>query len=136
MSQHSSLKLKALSGRHRNVLKRYERIKKLQQGERWQDGMSAYGLPKVKSVKVKVKKAKAAGPKAEGAEGAAHQARRPGPTPPPQGPRVRGLIFRGVEAPAPGRGRCGRGNPVCLQGYYDPVGDSKNHPAGGGSGVK
>jgi len=71
MSQHSSLKLKALSGRHRNVLKRYERIRKLQQDERWQDGMSAYGLPKVKSVKVKVKKAKAAGPKAEGAEGAA-----------------------------------------------------------------
>ncbi|HNV86567.1 MAG TPA: small basic protein [Candidatus Omnitrophota bacterium] len=69
MSQHTSLKLKALSGRHRNVLKRYERIKKLKQDERWQDGMSAYGLPKVKSVKVKVKKAKA-GPKAEGAEGA------------------------------------------------------------------
>ena len=60
--------------RARNVLTRGERIKTLQNEERWPDGRSPYGLPKVKVIKLvvkKVKKAKEEEKPAEGAEGAA-----------------------------------------------------------------
>ncbi|MBI4549703.1 MAG: small basic protein [Candidatus Omnitrophica bacterium] len=69
MSQHSSLKERGFGTRHRNVLKRSERIKKLKAEDRWKPESNAFGLPKVKSMKVKVKKVKEA--KAEGAAGAA-----------------------------------------------------------------
>ncbi len=59
MSQHSSLKARGFGVKHRNVLKRFERIKKLKADGRWQDVMSPFGLPKIKSVKIKVKKIKA-----------------------------------------------------------------------------
>ena len=57
MSQHSSLRIDKVGSRHRNVLKRYERIEKLKGESRWTDNKSVYGLPKVKSQKMKVKKA-------------------------------------------------------------------------------
>ncbi len=60
MSQHSSLREIGFGVRHRNVLKRYERIKKLKVDGRWKEDMSVFGLPKVKSMKVKVKKIKEA----------------------------------------------------------------------------
>ncbi|MDD5084532.1 MAG: small basic protein [Candidatus Omnitrophica bacterium] len=66
MTQHSSLRGEGMGSRHRNVLKRYERIKKLREEEKWKEERSVFGLPKVKSIKVKVRKAKAA-EKAEGA---------------------------------------------------------------------
>lgn len=56
MSQHRSLKVDSVGVKHRNVLKRHERIKKLQDDNRWMDGNSVYNLPKIKSIKVKVKK--------------------------------------------------------------------------------
>jgi len=55
MSVHASLRGASVLVRHRNVLKRHERIKKLQGEERWEDGRSSYGLPKVRSIKIKVK---------------------------------------------------------------------------------
>ncbi len=58
MSQHSSLRVDSVGVRHRNVLKRLERIKKMQDEGRWQDKASIYNLPKIKSVKIKVKKVK------------------------------------------------------------------------------
>lgn len=70
MSQHSSLRSQALSGRHRNVLKRYEKVKRLKKEEIWRDGMSVFGLPKIKCVKMKVKKEKGGPKAAEGAESA------------------------------------------------------------------
>ena len=57
MSVHSSLSGGKKSGRHRNVLKRYERIQYLQDKELWPEGRSVLGLPKVKSIKFKMKKA-------------------------------------------------------------------------------
>lgn len=60
MSQHPSLRVDSVGARHRNVLKRFERIKKLQEQNKWQDRLSVFGLPKVKSMKVKVKKVKEA----------------------------------------------------------------------------
>lgn len=57
MSQHPSLRVDSVGVKHRNVLKRLERIKKLQDEGRWSDEkQSIYNLPKIKSVKIKVKK--------------------------------------------------------------------------------
>ena len=47
MSIDRSLKLRGALTRHRNVLSRAERIEKLTEEERWQDGDSVTGLPKV-----------------------------------------------------------------------------------------
>lgn len=69
MSQHPSLREDSVGAKHRNVLKRFERINKLQEQNKWQDRASVFGLPKVRSIKIKVKKTKE-GP-AEGAPEAA-----------------------------------------------------------------
>ena len=47
MSVDHSLKIKGTLSRHRNVLTRTERIEKLKDEERWNDGDSLLGLPKV-----------------------------------------------------------------------------------------
>jgi small basic protein (TIGR04137 family) len=60
MSIDKSLRRKNSLERARNVLTRGERIKVLKDEERWPDGRSPYGLPKVKVIKVVVKKAKKA----------------------------------------------------------------------------
>lgn len=67
MSQHPSLGSADKDKAHRSVLKRYEKVKQLKDKEKWKDGDSIYGLPKVKIVRFKIKKEKAAA--AEGAEG-------------------------------------------------------------------
>jgi len=73
MSIDKSLRRKNTLARSRNVLTRTERIKVLQDEERWKDGRSPYGLPKVRVLKIakKVKKAKEEEKPAEGAEAAA-----------------------------------------------------------------
>jgi small basic protein (TIGR04137 family) len=60
MSIDKSLRRKNQLERSRNVLTRGERIKVLQDEERWQEGRSPYGLPKVRVVKVVTKKPKKA----------------------------------------------------------------------------
>ena len=79
MSIDKSLRRKNTLERARNVLTRGERIKVLQDEERWQDGRSPFGLPKVRVVKIATKKKKAkeeekpaegAAPAAEGAAAA------------------------------------------------------------------
>jgi small basic protein (TIGR04137 family) len=47
MSIDRSLKITGALKRHRNVLKRAERIEQLKDEERWSDGGSVFGLPKV-----------------------------------------------------------------------------------------
>jgi small basic protein (TIGR04137 family) len=47
MSIDRSLKIKGALSRHRNVLTRTERIEKLREEERWSEGDSLLGLPKV-----------------------------------------------------------------------------------------
>jgi small basic protein (TIGR04137 family) len=75
MSIDKSLRRKNQLARARSVLTRGERIKTLQDKELWQEGRSPFGLPKVRVVKVVIKKAKkekvAEEGAAEGAEGAA-----------------------------------------------------------------
>ncbi len=72
MSVHRSLKAKNALERHRNVLSRAERIKSLKDQEKWEDGRSVFGLPKVAHRKavVAVKTKKAAAETAEAAPGA------------------------------------------------------------------
>jgi small basic protein (TIGR04137 family) len=57
MSIHKSLKLKNTLARERSVLTRWERIEKLTDEERWVDGDSVMGLPKVRT-KFKVRSRK------------------------------------------------------------------------------
>ena len=70
MSQHPSLRSSDKDKQQRSVLKRYERVKTLQDKEKWDEKKdSVFGLPKVKVTRFKIKKEKAA--PAEGVEGAA-----------------------------------------------------------------
>ena len=75
MSIDKSLRRKNSLVRARNVLTRGERIKVLQDEERWPDGRSPFNLPKVRVIKIVVKKAKKVkdeeGAEAEGATAAA-----------------------------------------------------------------
>jgi len=58
MSIDKSLRRKNQLARARTVLTRGERIKILKDEERWKEGQGPYNLPKVKVVKIVVKKAK------------------------------------------------------------------------------
>jgi small basic protein (TIGR04137 family) len=73
MSIDKSLRRKNQLERARNVLTRGERILTLKKDERWQDGRSPYGLPKVRVHRIVVKKVKKAKEeeKEGGEEGAA-----------------------------------------------------------------
>ncbi len=60
MSQHPSLRSSDKDKQHRSVLKKYERLRVLKEKELWKEGTSLFGLPKVKVVRFKIKKEKAA----------------------------------------------------------------------------
>jgi small basic protein (TIGR04137 family) len=79
MSVDPSLKIKNALTRHRNVLTRAERIEKLKDEERWSEGGSVLGLPKVAHRKTAAgKKSKT---EAEAAAGAAPGALGAAPAP-------------------------------------------------------
>lgn len=58
MTIDKSLKRKGRLRRSRNVLKRAERIAQLRVEQRWEDGRSPLGLPKVRVIKTVVGKKK------------------------------------------------------------------------------
>jgi len=60
MTIDKSLKIKAGSGAARNVYTRAERIEKLKEMEKFDEGGKIYGLPKVRVVKISLKKKKKA----------------------------------------------------------------------------
>ena len=76
MSIHPSLKLSEKDKKPRSVLKRTERLRIMTEKGLWKEGDSVYGLPKIKTVRIKIKKEKAAekveaaAATAEGAAGA------------------------------------------------------------------
>jgi small basic protein (TIGR04137 family) len=70
MTLDKSLKVKAGGTRARNVLTRAERLTKLREVDRWKEGDSPLGIPKVRVMKLALKKKKKAKAE-EGAEGAA-----------------------------------------------------------------
>ena len=67
MSIDKSLKRKGGMSRVRCVMKRSERILKMMEDGKWNDGQSPFGLPKTRVVKVALKKK----PKKEAVEGEA-----------------------------------------------------------------
>lgn len=83
MSIHNSLVPASALRRHRNVLKRSERIEQLQKEGRWADEKSVFGLPKVRNILMKAKKTKKeeAAATTEAAAAAPGAAPTPGATP-------------------------------------------------------
>ncbi|RJP28806.1 MAG: small basic protein [Candidatus Omnitrophota bacterium] len=69
MSIHPSLGSTGGIKKQRSVLKRSERLKIMLEKDQWKEGQEIFGLPKIKTLKIKIKKEKAE--KAEGAEAAA-----------------------------------------------------------------
>ena len=96
MSIDRSLKVKGALSRHRNVLSRAERLEMLKEQERWSEGSSVLGLPKVAHRK------SAAGKKEKvekEAEAAAAAAAAPGAAAPAAGAKAPAA---GAKAPAAG----------------------------------
>ncbi len=58
MTIDKSLRVRAGMIRNRNVLTRAERIEKLKAADRWSEGDSVYGLPKVRVQKLSLRKKK------------------------------------------------------------------------------
>ncbi len=70
MTIDKSLKVRAALVRNRSVLTRAERIERLKQVDRWKEGASPLGLPKVRVYKISMKKKKKRKEEEEGAEAA------------------------------------------------------------------
>ena len=58
MSIHPSLTISEKDKKARSVLKRIERIRQMHEKGNWKQGDSVYGLPKIKSMRIKIKKEK------------------------------------------------------------------------------
>ena len=71
MSIHPSLAISEKDKKTRSVLKRTERIRTMLDKGQWKEGNDVYGLPKIKTLRIKIKKEKvekeAAATPAEGA---------------------------------------------------------------------
>jgi len=59
MSIHPSLKSSEKDKKQRSVLKRAERLRSMMGKGQWREGDSVYGLPKIKTIRIKIKKEKA-----------------------------------------------------------------------------
>jgi small basic protein (TIGR04137 family) len=57
--------------KQRSVLKRAERIKLMMEKGQWKEGNKVFGLPKIKTLRIKIKKEKAEKVEAAAVEGAA-----------------------------------------------------------------
>ncbi len=58
MSIHPSLTISEKDKQARSVLKRTERIRQMQEKGKWKEGDSVYNLPKIKTLRIKIKKEK------------------------------------------------------------------------------
>ena len=77
MSVDRSLKIKGALSRHRNVLRRAERIERLKDEERWTEGDSLFGLPKIAHRKSHAGRKEKAAPAKEAAIEAVAEAETP-----------------------------------------------------------
>ena len=59
MSIHPSLNSSDKDKKPRSVLKRIERLRTMMEKNQWKEGDDIYGLPKIKTVRIKIKKEKA-----------------------------------------------------------------------------
>ncbi|MDD4900013.1 MAG: small basic protein [Candidatus Omnitrophica bacterium] len=71
MSIHPSLKTSDKDKKARSVLKRSERLKTMMEKGSWKEGDNVFGLPKIKTIRIKIKKEKAEKAETATAEGAA-----------------------------------------------------------------
>ena len=101
MSMDRSLKTKAALTRHRNVLSRAERLKVLTDEDRWKDGKSVFGLPKVAHRKTAVGGKRKKEKKAEEAAAGATPAAGAAPAATAGAPAKGGVPAKGA---APGKG--------------------------------
>lgn len=81
MSIHPSLASSDKSQKQRSVLKRTERIKTMLSKKQWKEGDDIYGLPKIKTVRIKIKKEKAEKAETAAVPGQEAAAATPGPAP-------------------------------------------------------
>ncbi len=58
MSVHPSLAISEQDKKQRSVLKRTERIRMMLEKGQWKEGDKVYGLPKIKTIRIKIKKEK------------------------------------------------------------------------------
>jgi small basic protein (TIGR04137 family) len=70
MSIHPSLSLSDKDKKQRSVLKRTERIRMMAEKGKWKEGDDIYRLPKIKTIRIKIKKEKAEKVETATAEGA------------------------------------------------------------------
>ena len=59
MSLHPSLNSSDKDKKPRSVLKRIERLRTMMEKNQWKEGDNIFGLPKIKTVRIKIKKEKA-----------------------------------------------------------------------------
>ena len=80
MSIHPSLRSAGgAGGSRRNVMKRHERVRHLMAQGTWPEGRSVFGLPKIKQMKIKARKAAAKEEKAAAPAGEQPAAAPPAP---------------------------------------------------------
>lgn len=60
MSIHPSLSVSEKNKKQRSVLKRAERLRMMLEKSQWKEGDRVFGLPKIKTVRIKIKKEKVA----------------------------------------------------------------------------
>ena len=70
MSIHPSLKLSDKNKKQRSVLTRTERLRTMLEKEQWKPGDKVCGLPKIKTLRIKIKKEKAEKVEVAATEGA------------------------------------------------------------------
>ncbi|MFA6217042.1 MAG: small basic protein [Candidatus Omnitrophota bacterium] len=97
MSIHPSLKLSDKNNKQRSVLKRIERLKLMAEKNSWKEGEDVFGLPKIKTVRIKIKKEKVE--KAETAAGtpAAGDAKAAAPAAKGAAPAAKGAAAKAPE---------------------------------------
>ena len=71
MSIHPTLRSTEKDKKQRSVLKRTERLKMMKDKNQWKEGDGVFGLPKIKTLRIKIKKEKAEKAQVAPAEGAA-----------------------------------------------------------------
>lgn len=59
MSIHPSLSSPAKNKKQKSVLKRTERLTSMLEKKQWKEGDDVFGLPKLKTIRIKIKKEKA-----------------------------------------------------------------------------
>jgi small basic protein (TIGR04137 family) len=74
MSIHPSLAVAEKDKKQRSVLKRSERIRAMIDKGNWKEGDKVYGLPKLKTVRIKIKKEKSAKAEAAALKGVSAEA--------------------------------------------------------------